>query len=125
MAGGKRFKIWEWALIFAIGVAALGAARAMQLSKGWDNAVFYTTGLFVVVLLALRPAWGRSVFWRWLAITLAVHCIALVIVARGLPNVFQSVHGLPVILVGMAEALFIAGILWRKSKAGEPTKHTV
>lgn len=88
------------------------------------NAIVYTVIVFTAVIIPLRPAWGRIKFWRNLAPIFLLHVLAVVVIEQSLPSSSEGPHGLPVVAAGMAEAVLIAGVLW-KSSMGSSNSHSL
>jgi hypothetical protein len=107
---------WEWVAIFgALAVTILGTQKA-NLSLVWQTASAYTVVLFVCLVVALRPVWGRPNFWMGLAAALVLHSLAVFSVIREFPRTSQEFHGITLIASGCVEGLLILGFLWRASK---------
>ena len=118
----KGFRIWEWAAILGLVVVAVAVSELVGLNERWEDAIVWTVVLFVALILALRPAWGRRVFWGSLAAIFVLHCVALGVAEYSLPSVMQGFHGLPRTIVVMAEGLVIAGVLWRRAMGRVPQR---
>jgi hypothetical protein len=117
IAGGKTSTFWEWVAIFGGMAVTIAATEALGVAPKWESASVYTVIVFVVVITAMRPAWGRSNFWRALAVAFLLHTLAIFFAMRELvPATSRGIHGIPMILSGMVEALVIASFLWRASK---------
>jgi hypothetical protein len=114
-AGEKKFSIVEWVVIFGLGATAVAITQFVAINQNWQDAIVYTVVLFTVVILALRPAWGRKAFWRNLTLIFVLHILAILVIEQSLPAGKRGLHGLPLTLIGMMEALLIAGALWKRS----------
>ncbi|MBZ5550926.1 MAG: hypothetical protein LAO22_23720 [Acidobacteriia bacterium] len=115
VAGGKRFNIGEWVLIFGLVALAVAATEYFGVAQKWENAIVYTVIVFTVVILALRPAWGRKAFWQTLVPVFLLHVLAVVVIEQSLPQGSKGPRGLPLIGAGMVEGVLIAGVLWKRS----------
>jgi branched-subunit amino acid permease len=115
VAGGKKFSIREWALIVVLVVFAVAITEFVGVRQKWENAIVYTVLVFTVVIMALRPAWGRSRFWKTLVPIFLLHVLAVVVIEHSLPPGSEGPHGLPLTAVGMAEGVLIASVLWKRS----------
>jgi len=108
--------LWEWVAIFSGVVVTIVTTKAMGVAPKWETASVYTVTVFAVVIIALRPAWGRSNFWRALVVAFLLHALAIFFAMQELlPATSQGIHGIPMIVSGIAEGLLIAGFLWRAS----------
>ena len=108
--------LWEWVAIFSGVVVTIVTTKAMGVAPKWETASVYTVTVFAVVIIALRPAWGRSNFWRALVVAFLLHMLAIFFAMRELlPATSQGIHGIPMTVSGMVEGLLIAGFLWRAS----------
>src|ERR1035437_8223419 len=94
-------------------IAAIVIAEIVGLSPKWENACVYTVILFAVVIVALRPAWGRAIFWWRLAGVFVLHVIIMTTILEVLPATSQGLYGIPMIVSTIAESLLIGSILWR------------
>ncbi len=115
VAGGKKFGFGEWAFIVVLVVLAVAISELVGVRQKWEHAVVYTVLVFTVVIVALRPAWGRSAFWKTLVPIFLLHVLAIVTIEQSLPPESEGPHGLPLTAVGMAEGVFIASVLWKRS----------
>lgn len=110
IAGRKTLTLWEWAAIFCSVVVTIAATKALGVAPKWETASVYTITVFAVVIIALRPAWGRSNFWRALLIAFLLHTLAIFFAMRELLSATsKGIHGIPMIVSGMVEGLLIAG----------------
>jgi len=115
IAGHKTGTFWEWVVIFGSVAAAIAITKVASITQAWQTASGYTVILFVCVIVALRPAWGRLNFWRALIVALVLHALTVFSAIREFPRMSQEFHGIPLIASGMAEGLLILGFLWRAS----------
>ena len=115
VAGGKKFGIGEWVLIVVLVALAVAITEFVGVRQKWENAIVYTVLVFTVVIMALRPAWGRSAFWKTLVPIFMLHVLAVVVIEQSLPPGSEGPHGLPLTAAGMAEGVLIAGVLWKRS----------
>jgi hypothetical protein len=122
MIGQKKSAILEWAIFLGLSVAAVVASEVIGLKQLWEDGVVYTVVLFAAIGTALRPAWGRKSFWTSLALILAGHTMALLVVLQALtPRRF----GIPKLLlfpVFAIEGVLICSILWKRMKASRPSE---
>ena len=110
--GRKKEELIGWAAVIGALVAAIGAGTVADLSAKWEHALVYTVLVFVVSIMALRPAWSSPHFWRGLGVIFLVHVIAISIVTVALPPDSLGIRGIPLIAMSMGEFLLIANILW-------------
>lgn len=115
VAGGKSFNIGEWVLIFGLVALAVATTEFLGVAQKWEHAIVYTVIVFSVVILALRPAWGRKAFWQTLVPVFLLHVLAVVVIEQSLPPGSKGPRGLPLIGAGMVEGVLIAGVLWKRS----------
>ena len=115
VAGGKKFNIGEWVLIFGLVALAVTTTEFLGISQKWEHAIVYTVIVFTVVIMALRPAWGRKEFWQSLVPVFLLHVLAVVVIEQSLPPGSKGPRGLPLIPAGMIEGVVIAGVLWKRS----------
>ena len=54
-----------------------GSFRTRRPQRKMEDAIVWTVVIFVALILALRPAWGRRVFGEALAAIFVLHCVAL------------------------------------------------
>ena len=116
VAGHKTLNFCEWVAIFGALAVTILVSRAANLSVVWQTASSYTVILFVCLIVALRPAWGRPKFWRALAVALVLHALVVFSVIREFPRTSQEFHGITQMASGVVEGLLILGFLWRASK---------
>ena len=117
MAGGKTSTVWEWVTVFGLAALAVIGAEMSALSQKWEDAVVYTTMVFVGVMLALRPAWGRSAFWWNLLPAFVGHVIAIMVIVSAIQT---GEHGIPkafLVVAGMIEGVFLITVLWKRTVA--------
>jgi hypothetical protein len=115
VAGGKTLSIGEWVVVFGAVALAVAITEFVGVSQKWEHAIVFTVLVFTAVVIALRPAWGRRAFWPNLIAIFFLHCIAIVVVEQSLPPTSAGPRGLPLVAVGMAEAVLIASVLWKRS----------
>jgi hypothetical protein len=106
---------WEWVAIFGSIVVTLVITEIANVAPVWQTAFAYTVIVFVCVLIALRPAWGRPHFWRALIVALVLHALTVFFAIREFPRTSEEFHGIPLIAFGAVEGLLILGFLWRAS----------
>lgn len=84
LAGRKTLSISEW--VAGIGAVALAVAisKFVGVSQKWENSIVFTVLVFAGVVIVLRPAWGRRVFWSGLIAVFLFHCIVLAAVEQSL-----------------------------------------
>jgi hypothetical protein len=114
-------KFTRLAILFGLGVASVGISEGMGLQQKWEDGVVYTVVLFTVLTTVLRPAWGRVLFWRNLALVFALHVLGTIFLLSTLP---LGRYGVPKLIWSVAllvEGLILASILW-KSTAGSKRK---
>lgn len=115
VTGSKRFTFWQWAILFGLLAAAIVASEVIGLKQKWEDGIVYTVVLFAVVIMALRSAWGRPRFLQNLAFLFALHLVGMIILLSALP---LGTFGIPKLVWGMAcvaEALFVASVLWKRA----------
>ena len=115
IAGHKTGTFWEWVVILGSAAAAIAITKVAGIAQAWQTATAYTVMLFVCVIVALRPAWGRPNFWRALIVAVVLHALTVFSAIREFPRTSQEFHGIPLIASGMVEGLLILGFLWRAS----------
>ena len=71
----------------------------------------FTVLVFTAVLITLRPAWHKTVFWAWFVSVLLVHTLAIYFITRALPPGNVGLQGLLFILSGLAEGGAIVVLL--------------
>jgi hypothetical protein len=115
LASGKKLSIGEWLVVFGLTALAVAVTEFIGVGQKWENAIVYTVIVFTAVIIPLRPAWGRSGFWPSLIGILLLHCIAIVVIEQSLPPSSAGPHGLPLVVAGMAEAVIVGSVLWKRS----------
>jgi hypothetical protein len=120
LSGQKEFTVWEWVILFGLMAAAFAMAEVFGLSRKWEDGVVYTVVLFAVVVLALRPAWGRPAFWQNLVVLFALHVVGMIVVVSVLPVGRYGIPKLVWSIALMAEALLIGGVLWKRTARSKP-----
>ena len=63
MEDNSSITFWEWVTIFLGLAAAIGFSKVAGLSPKWEHATAYTVIVFAVLIIALRPAWRKPLFW--------------------------------------------------------------
>ena len=111
----KNLTFWEWVAIFGSGAIVIAITEILNVAKVWQDAAFYTVGIFVCVIVAMRPDWGRS-FWVALSGLLLLHTVGVFFFIREFPATSREFHGPPLIIFFAIEGLFIAGFLSRTAK---------
>ena len=115
VAGGKRSSVGEWVVIFGLVALAVAVTEFVDVSQKWENAFVYTVLLFTVVIIVLRPAWGRRAFWRNLVPIFLLHVLGVTVIEQSLPLGSEGPHGLPLTGAVMAEGVIIVSVLWKRS----------
>jgi len=108
--------------MFAVFVASMLVVKLTNLSKRWEDAVIYTVVLFTVLVVTLRPAWGRPAFWKSLLPIFALHIIGVAVVVQALPPEWKGIPGLLFLAAGAAEGLLILAIVWRRTIQSRPER---
>ena len=114
----REWDIEDWLVVAVAMILGIVAGWLIVFQKWNENvtrAGVYTAGIFVLLAIALRPAWRRLRLWVDLAALLALH-VSLV-----LPIVsFLNSHSirlswiLALPFVGV-ELLLLLGLLWRRN----------
>jgi peptidoglycan/LPS O-acetylase OafA/YrhL len=115
VTGSRRFTFWQWAILFGLLSAAIVVSEVSGFKQEWEDGVVYTVVLFAVVIMALRPAWGRRRFLKNLAFLFALHVVGMIVLLSVVP---LGRFGVPKLVWGMAciaEALLIASVLWKRA----------
>jgi hypothetical protein len=74
--------------------------------------------MFAIVVLSLRPAWGRRAFWVGVMILFGLHALAGSLLFILYPSWLDTVH--PILaVIGVFDAALTARVLWRISKRKE------
>ncbi len=115
VAGGKKLSIGEWVVVVGLGALAVATTEFIGISQKWENAIVYTVIVFTAVIIPLRPAWGRRAFWQNLVPVFLLHVLAIVVIEQSLPPGSEGPHGLPLTGAGMAEAVLVGSVLWKRS----------
>lgn len=108
----------EWVAIFLGLGTVIVLSKVVGLSPKWEHAAEYTVLVFIVLVIVLRPAWRAPFFWRALTVAILIHALVIFFATQALPSDSLGIRGLPAILIGMVEGLFIANVLWRVTHRG-------
>ena len=115
LARRKDFTIGEWiGMSVVIGTAVLFAGLT-TLNKKWVDAIVYTILLFTVLIVVLRPAWGRAAFWKNPFPIFALHVIAVIVVVQAIPPEWRGIPGFLQLAAGAVEGLLILAVIWRRT----------
>jgi hypothetical protein len=111
------------AVALVVGILAGWLIVFHRWNENVTRAAAYTVGIFVLLGMALRPAWHRLRFWVDLSILLALH-VALVLSLVTFLN-SHSIRlnwaiALPLVVVELPLAL---GVLWRRNVRGPLPPH--
>jgi len=88
--------------------------RVADVERQWEVVSEYTAGVFAVVVMAFRFAWGRSKLWQSLGVAFFVHLVVICITMKELPAAIGILfHGITLPIVGIVESLLIGSFLWR------------
>jgi hypothetical protein len=117
MTEQKKSTILEWVVLLGLTASAIAASEVIGLNQLWKDGVVFTVVVFAVVITGLRPAWGRKSFWSSLVLIFAGHTIVLLVVLQALPPRRFGIPKLLLVPIGGIESVFIAGILWKRTKA--------
>ena len=121
MAARRKSTILDWLICLGFPLGTVAASEAIGLAPLWKDAVVYTVILFAVVLTALRPPWRQREFWQTLVGVFAAHSLVVlwvVLVLQEFPDRRRlGVPKLTLFSVLPLEALFVAGILWKRIAA--------
>lgn len=107
-----------WIIVAVALVVGLVAGWLIVFHKWNENltrATAYTVAIFLLLAVALRPAWRRLRLWVDLGVSLALHCVVVLSLMR-----FLDAHGvrlnwvlaLPFVVV---ELLVLVAVLWRRN----------
>lgn len=121
---GPVKRVLEWMLLFGTLAVAVVTTKALHLREILADAVLYTVIVFSVVILALRAAWRRIVFWQNLIPVFMLHLIAVSVVVESFPRDSHGFSLIPFTLMAIVEALLIAGFVWRRTvQSDRPQRH--
>jgi hypothetical protein len=95
--------IGEWLVGGCVVITAVVAGKPAHLAPKWQDALVYTVIVFTGVLIALRPAWHKAVFWAWFLPIFLAHTLAIYFITRALPPASEGLQGLLLILSVVAE----------------------
>ena len=115
VAGGKKSSVGEWVVICLLVVSAIAVTEFVGLRQKWEYAIVRTVIIFSSVIVAFRPAWGRSAFWKTLVPIFLLHIVAVVVILQSLPPSSSGPHGLVFTAATALYVLLIAGVLWKRS----------
>lgn len=93
----------EWLVGGCVVITAVVAGKVAHLAPKWQHALVYTVIVFTGVLIALRPAWHKAVFWAWFLPIFLAHTLAIYFITRALPPASEGLQGLLLILSALAE----------------------
>lgn len=113
----KKSAITEWVILCGLTICAVAVSEVIGLEQLWEDGVVYTVVVFATIGIALRPAWGRKSFWTSLALIFAGHTIVLLAVLQAISPRRFGIPKLLMIPVGAIESVFIAAVLWKRTKA--------
>jgi len=120
MTGHRKFRLLKAIIVFGSPACAIAVSEVMRLSPLWEDVVVYTIAVFAVVVAVLIPAWGRSAFWKRLALIFAGHVFAVLGVLAVLQELPHRRFGIPKLLlipVALVEMVVVTGMLWKKTRA--------
>jgi peptidoglycan/LPS O-acetylase OafA/YrhL len=86
-----------------------------------QHALVYTVIAFGGVLIQLRPAWRKAIFWAALASVFLVHTLAIYFITRALRTTHEGLDGFLFVLVVLTEAGAICSLLWQIAENRTPT----
>lgn len=103
------------AVALAVGIVAGWLIVFHKWNENLTRAAAYTAAIFLLLAIALRPAWHLLRLWVDLAVSLALHCVMILSLLR-----FLDVHAvrlnwafaLPFVVV---ELLLLLTVLWRRN----------
>jgi hypothetical protein len=109
-------------LVIVIGllIAAIAISEGVGLQQKWEDGVTYTVVLFGILIVVLRPAWGRPRFWQNVVLLFALHVAGMIFV---LPTLPLGRFGVPKIIwsIGLfIEGFLLLTILWRSAAGSKP-----
>ena len=88
--------------------------RVADIGRQWEVVSEYTAGVFAVVVMAFRFAWGRSKLWQSLGVAFFVHLVVVFVTIQELPAAIGILfHGIALPIMGIVESLLIGSFLWR------------
>ncbi len=93
----------EWLVFSCVVITAVVAGKVAHVAPKWQDVLVYTVIVFTSVLIALRPAWHKVVFWAWLLPIFLAHTLAIYFITRALPPASEGLQGLLLILSGLGE----------------------
>ena len=99
------------ALLSGMWVAAVVVQEHFQLAIGWFAVAAYIILLFVTIVLAFRPAWGKTAFWQGTCALFGLHVLAGLVMLL-FPTWLQSLHSFLTVVV-VADLLLTMSVLWR------------
>jgi hypothetical protein len=114
-ASTKDDKPWQWLAIFGTMALAIVICELVSLAAKWQDAIVYTVMVFAIVIVTLRIAWGRKVFWHSLVGVFVLHMIGVIVVVQAFPFGRFGIPKLLFLPTGMVEVLLIIAVLWRRT----------
>jgi|SRR5437016_2449841 hypothetical protein len=111
-------KIGDWiAIIVASGLGFLAwwTAQSHGLSENMARAAAYTTGIFFLLAMALRPAWRRLRFWVDMLGLLVLHTVLILPLVNLLDTHRIRLNWALALPFVMVELLLALGALWRRN----------
>jgi hypothetical protein len=118
-------KIADWtAIIVASGLGFLvwWAVQSNGFSENTARAAAYTTGIFFMLALALRPAWRRLRLWGDLGILFLLHVALLLPVLKLLDSHSIRLNWAIALPFLALELMLFLSLLWRRNMAGSSSK---
>ncbi len=97
-------------------------AERIGLPDEWQDGAVYTVVMSAAIILSLRPAWNRSVFWKGLALAFTGHIVVVLIAVQVLPHGRFGFPKLLLIPIGAVEGILILAFLWRRGTTPRTSK---
>ena len=105
------------------GAALIGAlvcievfAHLHRVAVEVTDAATYTAFVFFPLTSMLREYWRRKIFWPLLAVLFGIHLSLVVLILVRDRTKGEWIHGIPMVIWAMVEAVLVAGILTRLVK---------
>jgi uncharacterized membrane protein len=114
----RELDVEGWILVavaLVVGILAGWLIVFHAWNENVTRAAAYTVGIFVLLVMALRPAWHRLRLWVDLGISLVLHSIVILLLLKFLDAHSVRLNWALALPFVAAEMLVLLSLLWRRN----------
>jgi hypothetical protein len=109
---GKN-KILESCVIVVLVLILVAAMEVIGIPRKWEHTIGLTVVVFGAMFYGYRQFWRILAFWMVWVGFLLMQIVAMTLLNLSLPETSSGFRGIPLIIFGLAEIIFIGSLVER------------